>query len=154
MKKEKLKVLIKVVLKEMYGRRNASSSTYENYDIEFESLVIPGISTEDDSVEVSVSIGYDAESGYEAKGMFGSPEQSSPGEGASVDIVNYWPTSVRVKSKLSGEKEYDPNKFTTDQQTVLKNAVEEHMDQNDEKIRDMILNTIDFDSVPDYAGGD
>jgi hypothetical protein len=154
MKKEKLKILIKEVLKEMYGRRNASSSTYENYDIEFESLVIPGISTEDDSVEVSVSIGYDAEAGYEARGMFGPPEQSSPGEGASVDIVNYWPTSVRVKSKLGEEKEYDPNKFTTDQQTVLKNAVEEHMDQNDEKIRDMILNTIDFDSEPDYADVD
>ena len=56
MKKEKLKVLVKVVLKEMYGKRNASSSTYENYDIEFESLVIPGLSTENDMVKASVSI--------------------------------------------------------------------------------------------------
>ena len=126
MKKEQLKKLVRIVLNEIYRRQSHASSTYDDYEIDFESLVIPGISTEEDSVQVSVRIGYEASSGYEATGMFGPPEHSSPGEGASVEIVDYWPTSVRVTNKVGQEKEFDPNKFTTEQQflkMLLKNTL-------------------------------
>jgi hypothetical protein len=153
MKTEKLKILIKEVLSELYNRGSNASDTYDDYEIEFESLVIPGLSTETESVNVSVSIGYNFDAGHEATGMFGPPERSSPGEGASVEIVDYWPTSVRVVDAAGKETEYNPDKLTSEQQTILKKAIEDHVSQNENTINDRILNTIDVDSgssEPDY----
>jgi hypothetical protein len=145
MKKEQLKILVREVLKEMvYSRRSSSSDTYEGYDIEFESLIIPGISTENDTVSVLVSIEYDFDPGYEPKGMFGPPECSDPGEGASINVTDYWPTSLRVSNEAGKETEYEPDKLTVDQQEILKKAIEDHMYQNENKIDDMILNTLGF----------
>jgi hypothetical protein len=153
MKDKKLKVAIKEVLAELYRRRSNASSTYDDYEIEFDALVIPGLSTENELVKVSVSIGYNAESGDEARGMFGPPERSSPGEGPSVEIVDSWPTSVRVYDKSGKETEYDPNKLTSEQQIILHKAIEDYVSQNEDTISDKILDTIDFDSGssgPDY----
>jgi hypothetical protein len=152
-KKSQLKPVIKEVLKELYRQRSRASSTYDDYETEFEALVIPGLSTENDTVKVSISIGYNADAGEPARGMFGPPEYSSPGEGPSVEIVDSWPTSVRIQDKSGKETEYDPNKLTKEQQIIIKKAIDDHVSQNDEKITDMILDTLDFDSgsyEPDF----
>jgi hypothetical protein len=150
MKKSQLKMLVKEVLREMaHGGRSNVSDTYDGYEIEFESLAIPDISTENDAVTVTVSIQYNANAGYEPRGMFGPPEHSDPGEGASVEVVDYWPTSVVVWGPEMGDnqREYDPEKLTPEQQAVLKKAIENHMTQNESKIDDMLLDKIDFDYV-------
>jgi hypothetical protein len=142
MKREKLKILIKEVLKEFYDRKlneSASSSTYDDYDIEFESLVIPGISTENDKVEVTVSIDYDADTGHEPTGMFGPPERSTPGEGPSVELNGDTITSVRV-----GGKEIDLASFKPDQIAILNDAVKQYINDNEEKITDRILNSLGY----------
>ena len=148
MKREQLKVLVREVLKEMAygGRKSNVSDTYEGYDIDLESLTIPGLSTENDTVSVSVSIEYDATAGYEPRGTFGPPEHSDPGEGASVEVTNYWPTSLRVTNEAGQETEYEPDKLTPEQQLVLKKAIADHMYHNESKIDDMILDKIDFSS--------
>lgn len=142
MKREKLKILIKEVLKELYNRKlneSASSGTYDDYDIEFESLVIPGISTENDKVEVTVSIDYDADTGHEPTGMFGPPEHSTPGEGPSVELVGDTVTSVRVQ-----EKEIDLKLFKPDQIAILNDAVKQYINDNEENITNKILDSLGY----------
>ena len=148
MKNKKVKTLIKEVLKELYRQRSRASSTYDDYEIEFDALVIPGLSTENDVVKASISIGYDANPGESERGMFGPPERSSPGEGPSVEIVDSWPTSVRIQNKSGKETEYDPNKLTSEQQIILHKAIEDHVSQNEESITNTILDTLDFSSEP------
>ena len=80
--------------------------------------------------------------------MFGPPERSSPGEGPSVEIVDSWPTSVRIQDKSGKETEYDPNKLTSEQQIILHKAIEDHVSQNEESITNTILDTLDFSSEP------
>ena len=142
MKREKLKILVKEVLREFYNRKlkeTVSSSTYDDYDMEFESLVIPGISTENDKVEVTVSIDYDADSGHEPKGIFGAPEYATPGEGPSVELNGDTVTSVRVNGK-----EIDLKLFKPDQIVILNDAVKQYINDNEEKITDRILNSLGY----------
>jgi hypothetical protein len=142
MKKEKLKILIKEVLKELYSKtfnESVSSSTYDDYDIEFESLVIPGISTENDKVEVTISIDYDSDTGHEPRGMFGAPEHSTAGEGPSVELVGDTVTSVRIQGK-----EIDLKLFKPDQIKILNDAVKQHINDNEENITNKILDSLGY----------
>jgi hypothetical protein len=148
MKNKKVKTLIKEVLKELYRQRSRASSTYDDYEIEFDALVIPGLSTENDMIKASVSIGYDTTPGESERGMFGPPERSSPGEGPSVEIIDSWPTSMRIQDKSGKETEYDPNKLTSEQQIILHKAIEDYVSQNEESITNTILDTLDFSSEP------
>ena len=142
MKKSQLKPLIKEVLKELYSRKlkeSVSSGTYNDYDIEFESLVIPGISTENDKVEATVSIDYDANIGHEPTGMFVSPEHSTPGEGSSVELVGDTVTSVRIN-----DKEIDLKSFKPDQITILNDAIKQYINDNEENITNKILDSLGY----------
>jgi hypothetical protein len=144
MKKSQLKVLIREILKEIYHSKGINiSETYDDYEIEFESLAIPGISTEDDTVYVSMSINYDASSGYESS-MYGPPEKSYAGEGPSVEITGYHPVSIRVLNSKGKETEYDPKELTEEQRKILEQAIDEHMVRNESKIEDMILDKVEF----------
>ena len=147
MKKSQLKPLIKTVLIEIYNRRKLnewSSGTFEDYVIEFESLVIPGISTENDPVTISVNIEYEADEGSPAKGMFGPPEHSSPAESPEVHILDYSPVNVVVWGPEMGDnkKTYDPNALTPEQQTIVKKAVSNYMDSEEDSVKEKIMDTL------------
>ena len=112
-------------------------------------LVIPGLSTENDMVKVSVSIGYDARTPDNLKEVcLVLQNVLLPEEGPSVEIVDSWPTSVRIQDKSGKETEYDPNKLTSEQQIILHKAIEDHVSQNEESITNTILDTLDFSSEP------
>jgi hypothetical protein len=142
MKKYQAKALIKEIIKEIYhGRRNMpSSGEYEDYEIELDGITIPGIIQPTDSVVVNVTIEYSASPGHEATGMFGPPENSEPGESASIDELDYWVVGMTV----NGETEINPDSLQPQYQEIIKKAVSAHMSQNQRKIDDMILGGIDF----------
>ena len=125
---------------------SVSSGTYDDYDIEFESLVIPGISTENDKVEVTVSIDYDSDTGHEPRGMFGAPEHSEEGEGPSVELAGDTITSVRIWGPKMGDnkKEIDLKLFKPDQIAILNNAVKQHINDNEENITNKILDSLGY----------
>jgi hypothetical protein len=142
MKTNKLKPLIKTVLKEMYKKQlnEASSGTFDDYEIEFDSLVIPGLTTDADGVIVTVSFEYDSQPGTEAKGMFGPPEKSSPAESSEVNLIDWDFVSVTITSEQGQHKEINNfSKLSREQFETLKTAVNDYIQTNKDKIEDEIL---------------
>lgn len=144
MKIKKLKPLIKAVLREMYSKQlNESSGTIEDYEIEFESLVIPGLTTESDGVIVTINIDYDGTPGVEAKGMFGPPEHSSPAEGAEVNVLDWDFNLLTITPEQGQPREIDNfQSLPKDQFEALKKAVNDYIQSNKEKIEEQILEKI------------
>lgn len=140
MKTSKLKPLIKTVLKEIYRRHGGySSGTLEEFEIEFENLVIPGISTAEDLVYVNISVEYEASAGSPARGMFGPPEHSSPEEPADVSIIDHSVGSITVKPEQGQSKQMDITKLSPEQQQIVKKAVNDYVNGNEDTIVDKIM---------------
>ncbi len=134
---------------EAYGRKLSSAGTYEDYEIELDGLTIPGIAAPTDAIIVRVDIEYDANPGHEARGMYGPPEHSEPGEGPSLESFDYEITSFTVANEAGQEVEYDDLKKLSPEQLVpLKKAVADHMTKNERAIDDMILSKVDFSPEP------
>ena len=153
MKKSKLKPLIKQVLRELYSKRlNESTGTLDEYEIEFESLVITGISTEDNSVIMLANIDYDAEPGAPDKGMFGRPEDSQQGYGAEVNITDITVTSLVVKNQQNQiiSEIYNLSKLSPEQQKEIHKAVEDYVSENEDSIKNKILD-LEGSHEPDYS---
>jgi len=88
MKKSILKPLVKAVLREMYNRSiNENSDTTDDYEIKFDTLIIPGISTDKDTVTITVTFDYDVQAGVPEKGAFGAPEHAAQAECSDVTIT-------------------------------------------------------------------
>ena len=151
MKKSQLKLLIKEVIKELHQTRQSSSDVYENFSVNLGGVVIPGISTENDEVEVITSIEYESEAAEPASGMFGPPENSSPGHGAGIDIIDYWVTDVLVYvAELHGEKkEYDFETLKPNQQQSVKNALIAYIESHEDKVGQDIMDKLGNEE-PDY----
>jgi len=152
MKKSQLKPLIKTVLREMYKKQlnEWSSGTVEDHEIEFESLVIPGLTTDTDSVMVTVNIEYEAQPGVEAKGMFGPPENSSPAEGAEANITDWDFVLLTITPEQGQPKEIDNFRSLSEEQfNVLKKAVNDYIETNREKLEGDIIEKLDNEE-PDY----
>ena len=156
MRKDKLKPLIKTVLREMYKKQlnEWSSGTMEDYEIEFESLVIPGLTTDAEAVTVTVSLEYEAQAGVEAKGMFGPPENSSPAEGAEVNLLDWDFQLLTITPEQGQSKEIDNfRSLAPEQFEALKKAVNDYIQTNKEKIEGQILEK-EGSVEPDYPEPD
>ncbi len=156
MKKSQLKPLIKTVLREMYKKQlnEWSSGTMDDYEIEFDSLVIPGLTTDTDAVMVTISIEYEAQPGVEAKGMFGPPENSSPAEGAEANMTDWDFQLLTITPEQGQSKEIDNFRTLTPEQfEVLKKAVNNYVETNRGKIEDQILEK-EGSAEPDYPDHD
>jgi hypothetical protein len=152
MKKSQLKPLIKTVLREMYKKQlnEWSSGTMDDYEIEFDSLVIPGLTTDTDSVMVTISIEYEAQPGVEAKGIFGPPENSSPEERAEVNLLDWDFQLLTITSEQGQSKEIDNfRSLAPEQFEELKKAVNDYVQTNKDKIEEQILEK-EGDVDPDY----
>ena len=118
---------------------NESSGTIEDYEIEFDSLVIPGLTTESDSIMVTINIEYEAP-GVEAKGMFGPPENSSPAEGAEVNVTDWDFQLLTITPEQGQPREIDNfQSLSREQFEILKKAVNNYVETNRDKIEDQIL---------------
>ncbi len=156
MKKSKLKPLIKTVLREMYKKQlnEWSSGTEEDYEIEFDSLVIPGLTTDTDAVMVTINIEYEAQPGVEAKGMFGPPENSSPAEGAEVNVTDWDFQLLTITPEQGQPREIDNfQSLSREQFEILKKAVNNYVEANRDKIEDQILEK-EGSAEPDYPEPD
>lgn len=154
MRREQLKPLIKSVLLELYKRKlQESSGTLDDYEIELEGLVIPGISTENDLVYVNTNIEYEGTKYVPAKGLYGPPEKSSPAEGGDFDIIDNNIGRIVVWSGGMGDnkKEYDINQLSQEQQQVVKQSVNDYIQEHEDDIRDKVLDsTSNEPEEPDY----
>ena len=145
MKTEKLKILIKEVLRELHNRKlnESSSGTLEDYEIEFDDLVIPGISTESDSIMITVNVEYEADAGSPARGMFGPPEHSSPAESPEVNIIDYNVVLITITSESGQKRQIDDFKqFSREQSEIVKNAVSNYVESNEDSIKDKIFDIV------------
>ena len=140
MKSSKLKPLIKSILKEIY-KINESSGTIDSYEISFDSLIIPGLSTRGDSITVSISLDYDVQDGAEEQGMFGSPEHSSPAESDMVNILD-WNFGVLTITNQSGQsrEKGDLQTISKQQFEILKKSINNYIESNEDEIKEYILN--------------
>jgi hypothetical protein len=149
MKSSKLKPLIKNILREIYKKKlQESSGTLYEFEIEFENLVIPGISTQNDLVYVDVNIEYEATSDIPARGMFGPPENSSPAESGDFSITDHSIGGVKVLTNGQGQpKDLDIRQLSPQQQQIVQKAVSDYLDNNEDEIQDKVLDTTqnDFD---------
>lgn len=119
------------------------SGTLEDYEIEFETLVIPGISTPTDYVVITVALDYEANPGSPARGMSGPPDRSSPAEGAEVNLTDWDFMSVTVRPEQGEPKVIDDFKTVTREQfNVMKKAVNEYISLNKSKIEEQILDKL------------
>ncbi len=155
MKIEKLKPLVKAILTELYKRKlNENSGTLDNYQIELEGLVIPGISTENDLVYVDTNIEYEGTKEIPARGMYGPPEKSSPAEGGDFDIIDNDIGRIAVWSggMVDNKKEYNIRQLNPQQQQILKQAVNDYIEEHVDDIRDKVLDSVsDIEpDEPDY----
>ena len=143
----------------MARRSSGASGEYEDYEIELDNLAIPGVCEVGQYVIITATIEYNANPGYPDRGMFGPPENSEQGEGASIEIVNQYPTSLKVTNEVGQSTEYDDfSKWSPDLLKILEIAVEQNVNQNESEIESKILDTIDFDydprSEPEYDDRD
>ena len=156
MKKSQLKPLIKTVLREMYKKQlnEWSTGTFDDYEIEFDSLIIPGVSTETDSVIVTINIDYEGQAGVEAKGLGGPPENSSPSENDEVNIIDWDFSSVLIVPEQGQQKQIDNvQTLSKEQFEVLKKAVNDYIKVNNNKIESVIIDKLNKEE-PDYPEPD
>lgn len=161
MKEDQLKQLIKGVLKEMRRRRSGASGEYELEDVEIDGQTIAKVITPQHMLKFSIMVEYDADPGSPARGMFGPPEYSEPGEGASAEPVNVYMTKLEIsppKSQEYVEVNLDrlEKKFPQLYQAFHKIA-EAYVDKNWSSIEESILDQLgDSDSwnEPDYDRDD
>lgn len=137
-----------MVLAEMARRRSGASGEYEDYEIELDNLAIPGVCELGDSALITVTIEYNADGGCEGQ-YYGPPERCYPGEGPSVEIVNQYPTSLKITNEAGQTVEYDDfSKWPPESLKILNVAVEQNVNANESDIESKILDTIDFDYDP------
>lgn len=161
MKSEQLKQLIKGVLKEMRRRRSSASGEYDLEDIEIDGQTIAKIITPEHMLKFSIRVEYDADPGYPARGMFGPPENSEPGEGASAEMIDAYMIGLAIsppKSQEYVEVNVDrlQQKFPQLYQAFNKIAYA-YVDKNWSSIEEQILDSLgDADSwnEPDYDDRD
>ena len=153
MKKSQLKTLLKEIIKEISRGRVSGGNEYENYEIELESLVIPGMSNANQGATITVNIEYDADPGQQAVGMGGPPEYSEPEIGSSIDITNVSVIGVKIYDE-SGENEavLDLSKLLPEQLKVITDAAKLYVDKNRKQIESEIMNSVDTE--PDYPESD
>ena len=126
-------------------QKEGYSRTYEDYEIEFDGVTIPGIAQPTDDILVRINIKYNVTPGHEARGMYGPPEHSEPSEEPSLDSLYYEITSFDVSNETGQKIEYDDlKKLTPKQLLILKKLVAGHMDENEKRIEDMIITNTDF----------
>jgi len=156
MKKSQLKPLIKTVLREMYKKQlnEWSTGTEEDYEIEFDSLVIPGLTTDMDAVSVKINIDYEGQAGTPARGMFGPPEHSSPAEPDELNILDWDFVLLTITPEQGPSKEIDNfQTLSKEQFMVLKKAVNDYIETNKDKIEGEILEKLG-NIEPDYPEPD
>lgn len=153
--KEQLKPLIRMVLAEMARRRTSGASgEYDDYEIEVDNLAIPGVCELGDYALITATIEYNADPGCEGR-LYGPPENCYPGEVASVEIINQYPTSLKVTNAANQTMEYDDFKsWIPEQIKPLNIAVKQNVSQHESDIESMILDTIDFEGEPDEPDRD
>ena len=145
MKREKLKLLIKEIVRTIYEAQTGANDEYE-YEMEFDDLMIPGISEAGDYVLITATLNYNASPGCEPQ-LYGPPEKCSPGEDASIEIVNHHIDSVKVI--CNGQSSvFDESQIRPEQLQIINAAVEGHINDNLSDIQDKILSTVDFDYDP------
>lgn len=157
MKESELKPLVKQILREMFKKQlnEWSSDTMDDYDIEFEHLVIPGLSTETDSVIVTVSLSYEANPGSSARGLSGPPEHSEPGEDAEVHLLDWDFSHVTINPQEGQPKKIDDFKSINKEQfELLKKSVNDYISANKDVIEGQILEKIgDVDDSDGFRPG-
>lgn len=120
MKESELKPLVKQVLREMFKKQLNEwiSDEMENYEIVFEPLVIPGLSTETDTVTVVLSLSYDA-------------------EGDEVHLLDWDFMFVKITPEQGEEKiidDFSSKSVTPEQFKLLKKAVNDYISANKDVI--------------------
>lgn len=150
MKKSQLKTLLKEIIKEISrGRIRSGGNELENYEIELESLMIPGVSNENQGVTITVNIEYDDDPGQPEFGMGGPPEYSEPAVDPSIEITNASVVGVKIYDE-NGENEViiDLHRLTPEQLKVITTAANSHIDKNRQRIESEIMDSVDTE--PDY----
>jgi len=152
MKIEKLKPLVKAILMELYNKKllKEGSGTLDNHEIQLEGLVIPGLTTEDDLVIVDVNIDYETSPDIPARGMFGPPEKSSPAESGDFSVMDFNIGAISIQHGENRPEQYDIKQLTPPQLMVLKKAVDEYIENNQDEFEQAALDKAS-DEV-DYGG--
>lgn len=161
MKEQQLKQLIKGVVKEMRRRRSGASGEYELEDVEIDGQTIAKVITPQHMLKFDITVEYDANPGYPARGMFGPPEFSEPGEGASAELIDAYMTRLEISPPQSQEyKEINldvlEKRFPQLYQAFQKIA-STYVDQNWSSIEEKILDQLgepDYWNEPDYDDRD
>lgn len=132
----------------MARRRSGASGEHELEDIEIDGIDIPGLVTPEYMLKFNITVEFDADPGYPATGMFGPPEHSSPGEGASVEILQSYPTSVAISGPESQDyTDIDMTKLPKEQLAILIKVADDYVNKNSSSIEDQILDSLgDSDS--------
>lgn len=158
MKMDQLKTLIKGIVKEIRRRRIVIRDEYELEDVEIDGQTIPKIITPQHMLKFNIMVEYAASPGCPGK-YYGRPEDCYPAEGPEVEILNSYMTSLAIsapKSQDYVEINLDRlrRKFPQMYQAFNKIA-RDYVDQNQEKIEEKILETLDDSSFePDYDDRD
>lgn len=150
MKKSQLRTLLKEIIKEISrGRVSSGGNEYENYEIELESLAIPGISNENQGATITVNIEYNADPEQHARGMVGTLQYSDPAVESSIEITNISVVGVKIYDE-NGENEVvvDLNRLTSEQLKVITSTINSYVDQNRQRIESEIMDSVDTE--PDY----
>lgn len=142
MTKEQIKPLIKKILKEYYRKtlNESSSGTLEDYEIELENLVIPGVTIDTDVITVTINLEYEVSDGYDELGQFGSHERAVPAEDGEVDLHNYDISSIKVTAINGKSVDIDSDAFEPAHLQMIKIQVNDYLDKNEDSIKQMILN--------------
>lgn len=142
MKKDKLKLLIKTILKEHYKRtlNESSSGTLEDYEIELENLVIPNVTINTDVIIVVINLEYETSGGHAETGQFGPPGHAMQAEDEEIDIRDYDIITIKITAENGKSVEIEPAVFELEQLKMIKHRVNDYLDKNEDSIKQMILN--------------
>ncbi len=151
---------LKDLLKEIRGRGGVNGE-YDLEDVEIDGQTIAKVITPQHMLKFDIRIEYDADPGYPARGMFGPPEHSEPGEGSSAELVNVYFYGLAISAPKS-QQYVDVNverlekRFPKLYQAFNKIAqayVEQHWSDIEEKILDSLGDTSSWNE-PDYDDRD
>ena len=152
--KDKLKPILKTIIREIYRRKlhESTSGVYKNYEVELDSVVVPGLTTEDDWIVVLLNIECEAQAGVEAKGLFGPPERSSPAENSEFHILDWDIKKITILDERAKPTRVITNiaELTPEQLAALKQHISAYIEQNKKEIESKIVSSIDTE--PDYSG--
>lgn len=140
----KLKTLLKEALKDQHRiLKEWTSGVFENFSIDLDDLVVPGLTQDTDVITVEINISYESDPGFPSTGMWGPPENSEQGEGPSIDINDWEIIMITIQPEVGEPRQIEDFKtLSPEHWNIIKNAVSSYMSKNERRIEDRIMDSI------------